>query len=533
VIAIAEEEKGDGKFEKTKEAFDKISGSFIIRAIESGAQNNSESELYNKIREIEARDKARKLEQIWVEANIRGSQYEGEESIGNTKEEGFGFKAGMPLYRGEASLGGIYIGYEKRSIKEEKDKAEIGDIEAGIYGGKYYDNKVNIKGDIGIGFMSVDVNRKIEFPEFIDDLTAKFNVFKAQINAQAQYTLNASNEIDIRPFIGMKNVLLSNEVINESGGEAAVEVRGKLYMRSLLLAGLGIEDEKGAFKWSIRGYGGYSIAGRQGEYDIKLKNSDEEYMSIRGYSFGTEIGLGAGIEYQIGQKTVIYANGDISYGKEMEGYYANIGIIYKLGESYEEQIGYSDESDEEEIETRDEYEAQDIRIVRLLAAEFAYGKSDLSKEAKENIKLAAQEIKKYDYTRITIEGSADSTGLETINKSLSIMRARAVYEELYKNGIPLTNMRYIEFKGSKAPIASNITEEGRARNRRAEVIIEYPDKDKTSQIKRERVEIEEINQERNTEKVQINAISPQDIQGDIIKMKALDLIINTNAEDEE
>jgi predicted outer membrane repeat protein len=543
VIAIEEEEKGDGKYEKTKEAFDKISGSFIIRAIENGAQNNSESALYSKIKEIEARDKARKLGQIWVQANMEGSKYTGEEAVGETKEEGFGFQAGMPIYRGQASLGGIYVGYAKKSIKEENDKAEIGDIEAGIYAGKYYDNKVNVKGNIGIGLMGMDIKRKIELPEFSDELTSNFNVLKAQINAQAQYTINASNEIDIRPLVGIKNAILSNGIINEDGGQAALEVRSKLYFRSLWLAGLGIEDEKGALKWNIRGYGGYSIIGRQGEYDIKLKNSDGQYMSVRGYSFGTEIGVGAGIEYQIGDKSTLYANGNISYGKEMEGYYANIGFIYKLGESYEEQIGNLDESDEEEeSQIRAEYEAQDIRIVRLLAAEFANGKSDITKEARENIRLAAKEIKKYDYIRITIEGSADSTGIESRNKSLSIMRARAVYEELYKNGIPLTNMRYIEFKGSRIPIASNMTEEGRARNRRAEIVIEYPDRNPRSQIKRERVEIGQIGQTRveevqmdDEEEFQISPMSEQelqDIQNDIINLRAID-VIRTAVHEEE
>ncbi|MDR3049693.1 MAG: OmpA family protein [Elusimicrobiota bacterium] len=536
IIAIEEEEKGDGAFERTKKAFDKLSGSFILRAIESVADNDIEDRLYNKVREIDAKDEARKLKELWVQVQMDGMKYEGEEAIGTMKAQSFGGYMGLPIYRKNAFISGVYLGYVSRSIEEEKDKAQIGGIEAGLYGGKYFDKKVSIKGNIGLGLSSIDIKRKIDFPEYQEDTKAGFNTFNIKVNAQAQYNISMTNEVDLVPYIGMKNALINNGIINETGGEAALEIRGKSYIKSLWLAGLKIEDEKGNFRWSVRGWGGYTLFGGQSEYEVRLKSSaDADYMSIRGLSIGAEIGVGGGIEYRYNEKTAFFVNGNISYGKEEEDYYANAGILYKLGETFKEQIGYTDDS-QEETEEEEGYEAQDIKVVRLLAAEFDFGKYDLKKEAIENIKLAAQEIKKYNYTRITIEGDADSIGEEKINKSLSIMRARAVYEELYKNGIPLKNMRYIEFKGSRDPIASNMSEEGRARNRRAEIVIEYPSGNKKIVVKEAKKGIDEEGeeilliresiQEPNEEGIIQSEERPtQSVQEEVIKLQAIDLII--------
>jgi outer membrane protein OmpA-like peptidoglycan-associated protein len=397
---------------------------------------------------------------------------------------------------------------------------------------------VSVKGNIGLGLSSIEIKRNIDFPEYQEDINTSFNTFNVKANAQAEYSINISNEVDLRPYIGMRNVLINNGVIEEDGKEASVEIRGKSFIKSLWLAGVKLEDEKGDIKWRIGGWGGYNLIGGQSEYEVRLRKSESgDYMSIRGATYGAEIGIGGGIEYRVTEKVSVFANAHISYGKEEEEYYGNIGLFYKLGETFKEQIGYTDESEDEEAE-EEGYEAQDIKAVRLLAAEFDFGKADLKREAIENIRLAAQEIKKYNYTRITIEGDADAIGEEKLNKSLSIMRARAVYEELYRNGIPLKNMRYIEFKGSRAPIASNMTEEGRARNRRAEIVIEYPSGNEKIVIqKAEKVKAETGEELIIKESIEeIDFPDPEErspsIRPSVNNLKAIDLI-NFTDEDEE
>lgn len=72
--------------------------------------------------------------------------------------------------------------------------------------------------------------------------------------------------------------------------------------------------------------------------------------------------------------------------------------------------------------------------------------------------------------RIEIRGHTDGRGSEDYNQRLSENRAKAVVDYLVSKGIDSRRLQYKGFGKSK-PIASNATEEGRARNRRVEFYI--------------------------------------------------------------
>jgi outer membrane protein OmpA-like peptidoglycan-associated protein len=67
--------------------------------------------------------------------------------------------------------------------------------------------------------------------------------------------------------------------------------------------------------------------------------------------------------------------------------------------------------------------------------------------------------------RLEIQGHTDNVGTAEINQTLSENRAKAVEEELIKRGIEPARLRFRGF-GFSQPIESNLTEEGRAKNRR-------------------------------------------------------------------
>ena len=69
--------------------------------------------------------------------------------------------------------------------------------------------------------------------------------------------------------------------------------------------------------------------------------------------------------------------------------------------------------------------------------------------------------------RIRITGHTDNVGSERYNKKLSEGRAKAVRDEMVKRGIDPERMEW-NGRGSKEPIESNKTPEGRAENRRVE-----------------------------------------------------------------
>lgn len=72
---------------------------------------------------------------------------------------------------------------------------------------------------------------------------------------------------------------------------------------------------------------------------------------------------------------------------------------------------------------------------------------------------------------VTIEGHADSTGKAVYNDWLSLERAQAVKQWFMQRGAPAAYSYVAVGKGEGSPIASNATKEGRAQNRRVEVIM--------------------------------------------------------------
>ena len=71
--------------------------------------------------------------------------------------------------------------------------------------------------------------------------------------------------------------------------------------------------------------------------------------------------------------------------------------------------------------------------------------------------------------RVTVKGYTDSTGPESYNLKLSERRADAVATYLESKGVCESRITTEGF-GEADPVASNATVEGRAQNRRAEVI---------------------------------------------------------------
>jgi uncharacterized repeat protein (TIGR01451 family) len=87
-------------------------------------------------------------------------------------------------------------------------------------------------------------------------------------------------------------------------------------------------------------------------------------------------------------------------------------------------------------------------------------------------------IKDHPGWKLFVEGHTDSIPIASAsfpsNLELSIARARSVFQILRMNGIPEDRMDYTGV-GSRSPVASNATEEGRARNRRVEIRVVPPD----------------------------------------------------------
>jgi len=101
---------------------------------------------------------------------------------------------------------------------------------------------------------------------------------------------------------------------------------------------------------------------------------------------------------------------------------------------------------------------------------FDFNSAELKEESKPELDRLVNFLKKNPKLRITLAGHTDIVGTEEYNQKLSERRAKAVADYLIRKGINPSRINVVGY-GSKKPIAPNDTEEGRAKNRRVEVIL--------------------------------------------------------------
>jgi outer membrane protein OmpA-like peptidoglycan-associated protein len=100
---------------------------------------------------------------------------------------------------------------------------------------------------------------------------------------------------------------------------------------------------------------------------------------------------------------------------------------------------------------------------------FATGKAEILTESRPIIDEIVSLLRNRPNLRIGVEGHTDSTGIPASNKTLSNARAKAVVEAIAAAGISPDRLDPVGY-GQDRPIADNRTEEGRAKNRRVELV---------------------------------------------------------------
>jgi outer membrane protein OmpA-like peptidoglycan-associated protein len=105
---------------------------------------------------------------------------------------------------------------------------------------------------------------------------------------------------------------------------------------------------------------------------------------------------------------------------------------------------------------------------------FVTGKSELLPTARERLDQVAEALASTsDSQHFVIEGHTDSVGTDASNQKLSKDRAEAVRTYLISKGVDAERITAVG-KGETTPMADNNTPEGRANNRRVEIVIGPP-----------------------------------------------------------
>jgi len=100
---------------------------------------------------------------------------------------------------------------------------------------------------------------------------------------------------------------------------------------------------------------------------------------------------------------------------------------------------------------------------------FETGKSDIKSESQKTIDQILQMLKDNPSLRVSIEGHTDNVGAPQSNQTLSENRAKAIMASLVARGIDGARLASKGW-GPTKPVGDNKTEEGRAKNRRVEIV---------------------------------------------------------------
>ena len=102
---------------------------------------------------------------------------------------------------------------------------------------------------------------------------------------------------------------------------------------------------------------------------------------------------------------------------------------------------------------------------------FDWDRSNLSAQALNTIKQAAQAYKTKGNARITATGHTDTSGSEQYNMALSLRRANAVKDALVREGVPATAIAVVG-RGEQGLLVQTGPNVREPQNRRVEIVIQ-------------------------------------------------------------
>ncbi len=115
---------------------------------------------------------------------------------------------------------------------------------------------------------------------------------------------------------------------------------------------------------------------------------------------------------------------------------------------------------------------QDNRLMVTMPGDinFRTGSAEINPANYQALSVIAQTVKDNRGSMVVV-GHTDNTGSLELNQSLSLARANSVASYMYAQGVPFGGVN-IQGMAFHQPIASNSTPEGRAKNRRVEIILQ-------------------------------------------------------------
>jgi outer membrane protein OmpA-like peptidoglycan-associated protein len=207
---------------------------------------------------------------------------------------------------------------------------------------------------------------------------------------------------------------------------------------------------------------------QQVKIDALLIAQQNELQSLRQKHSSEISALQAKLATEVGQKEMVEAAKRAEQERlaaEKQAVEDKLASERKFNEQYN-QVQALFTSDEAEC-----YKQGQQMVVRLRGMSFPVGESIIMPVNYPLLSKVQRAIRTFDDPSMTIEGHTDSTGTLELNNHLSQQRAEAVREYLLANALTTEGKVTAVGYGPSRPLSPNTTTEGRAQNRRIDLII--------------------------------------------------------------
>jgi outer membrane protein OmpA-like peptidoglycan-associated protein len=197
------------------------------------------------------------------------------------------------------------------------------------------------------------------------------------------------------------------------------------------------------------------------DYDLPEGGATPSYLQIR-RNYGNAIkNLGGAVLYD-------------------EGRYVSGKIVKNGREAWVVVEGFNDGNDYTLIIVEVEAMTQEVTAGEMLNAlnkdgfialyiNFDTGKADIKPESETTVAQIVGLLTDNPDLKVGIEGHTDNVGTPAANKALSEARAKSVMGAVVKGGVDAARLSAVGW-GQEKPVADNRTEDGRAKNRRVEIV---------------------------------------------------------------
>ena len=111
------------------------------------------------------------------------------------------------------------------------------------------------------------------------------------------------------------------------------------------------------------------------------------------------------------------------------------------------------------------------KILSLEGTNFAFNSAVLTDAGKVRLDEGAKMLIEHGALTVEVAGHTDAVGSDAYNQKLSERRAKSVASYLESKGVDAAHLAPVMGYGKSKPIATNDTAEGRAQNRRVELVV--------------------------------------------------------------